>query len=70
MQATVHRFDAEDHSGSVLLDDGRELPFGSETFASSGLRHARPGQRVTIEVDDGAVVDLRIVGVGPGEPIR
>jgi hypothetical protein len=47
MQATVHTF-APDGSGSVLLDDGRELPFAAAAFAESGLRLLRPGQRLTV----------------------
>ena len=71
MQATVHRFEDASGSGSVLLDDGRELPFAGEVFAASGLRHARAGQRVSIEVDEGgAVTRLWIVGVGPDQPIH
>lgn len=70
MQATVHRFDPETHTGSVLRDDGVELPFTAPAFESSGLRLLRVGQRLTVEVVDDLVVGLRIVGVGPGEPIR
>lgn len=71
MQATVHTF-APDGSGSVLLDDGRELPFAAAAFAESGLRLLRPGQRLTVQTgDDGAqVASLRINGIGPGERIR
>lgn len=70
MQGTVHRFDDGSGAGSVLLDDGVEVPFDGDTFDSSGLRHVRPGQRLTISVEDGRVVRLRIVGIGPGEAIR
>jgi cold shock CspA family protein len=70
MQATVHRFEDASGSGSVLLDDGRELPFAGEVFAASGLRLARAGQRVSVEVGEGAVTRLWIVGVGPDQPIR
>ena len=52
MQATVRSFDAGSRSGTVLLDDGVELPYGAETFNRSGLRHLRLGQRVRIRVDD------------------
>ncbi len=51
MQATVRRFDAGTASGSVLLDDGVELPFDAAAFESSGLRLLRSGQRVRIRVD-------------------
>lgn len=70
MQATVHRFDPETRSGSVLLDDGVELHFEASAFDVSGLRLLRLGQRLTIEVVDDLVVALRIVGVGPGQAIR
>ena len=51
MQATVRRFDAGTATGTVLLDDGIELPFGAEAFAGSGLRLLRTGQRVRIVLD-------------------
>ncbi|GAA2745796.1 hypothetical protein GCM10009868_28660 [Terrabacter aerolatus] len=70
MQATVHRFDPETHTGSVLRDDGVELAFEALAFDTSGLRLLRLGQRLTVEVVDDVVVALRIVGVGPGQPIR
>lgn len=70
MQGTVHSFDDESGGGSVLLDDGRELPFDGVGLDESGLRHLRRGQRLTIEVTQGRVVKLRIVGIGPGEVIR
>ena len=50
MQASVHRFDDHSGSGSVLLDDGRELRFEGAVFDASGLRHVRPGQRLSIEI--------------------
>jgi 2-phospho-L-lactate guanylyltransferase len=70
MQATVHRFDPETHTGSVLRDDGVELAFEAPAFESSGLRLLRVGQRLTVEVVDDLVVAMHIVGVGPGQPIR
>lgn len=51
MQATVRSFDAVTRSGTVLLDDGTELPYGSNAFDASGVRLLRLGQRVRIEVD-------------------
>lgn len=70
MQASVHTF-ADGH-GSVLLDDGREVPFEEGAWAESGLRHLRPGQRVSVNLDDGEqhVLRLWIVGIGVGERIR
>ena len=76
MQASVHTFDAETGTGSVLLDTGRVLPFAAEVFDSSGLRHLRLGQRLSIEisgdpeVEGTALTRLWIVGIGPGEAIR
>ncbi|WP_323096892.1 2-phospho-L-lactate guanylyltransferase [Intrasporangium sp. YIM S08009] len=70
MQATVHRYDPETRTGSLLRDDGVELTFGSPAFEASGLRLLRIGQRLTVDVVDDVVVALRIVGVGPGQRIR
>lgn len=70
MQATVHHFDRESGSGSVLGDDGVELPFDAAAFATSGLRLLRLGQRLTVDVVDDRVTALRIVGVGGDQPIR
>jgi cold shock CspA family protein len=70
MQASVHRFDGATGGGSVLLDDGRELPFAPEVFDASGLRHLRLGQRVSIEVAKDRLTRLWIVGIGEGEVIR
>jgi cold shock CspA family protein len=71
MQATVHRFDEETGAGSVLLDDGRELPFTGEVFGASALRHVRNGQRVSVELDaaGAALSRLWIVGIGEDERI-
>ncbi|MGZ4596786.1 MAG: 2-phospho-L-lactate guanylyltransferase [Actinomycetes bacterium] len=51
MQATVHTYDEATRSGSVLLDDGVELPYDAEAFDAGGLRLLRLGQRVRITVD-------------------
>jgi len=69
MQASVHRYHNENGSGSVLLDDGREIPFDVSVMDASGLRLLRPGQRVSIEMSDTALTRLWIVGIGDGEPI-
>ncbi|MDP9393194.1 MAG: hypothetical protein M3Q27_02545 [Actinomycetota bacterium] len=50
MQATVRSYDEQTRSGSVILDDGVELPFGAAALVGSRLRHVRPGQRVRIRV--------------------
>jgi cold shock CspA family protein len=70
MQASVHRYHDENGSGSVLLDDGREIPFDVSVMDASGLRLLRPGQRVSIEMSDTALTRLWIVGIGDGEPIH
>lgn len=70
MQASVHRYHDENGSGSVLLDDGREIPFDAKVMDASGLRLLRPGQRVSIEMTPTALTRLWIVGIGEGEPIR
>jgi hypothetical protein len=69
MQASIHTF-AEDGSGSALLDDGRLVTWPGEVFAGSALRHVRPGQRVSVEVEGTEVSRLWIVGIGEGEVIR
>jgi 2-phospho-L-lactate guanylyltransferase len=43
----------------VLLDDGTELPFDAPAFDAGGLRLARFGHRVRIEVA-GAGADRRV----------
>jgi cold shock CspA family protein len=79
MQASVHTFDDATGAGSVLLDDGREVPFSAEVYAASALRHVRPGQRVSIDLttdatdptDDnrGTITKLWIVGIGDDQTI-
>lgn len=51
MQATVRSFDPASRSGTVLLDDGVELPYDAAAFDAGGLRLTRVGQRVRIAVD-------------------
>ena len=50
MQATVRSYDPATRSGSVLLDDGTELPYDGPALLGSGVRFLRSGQRVRIEV--------------------
>jgi len=50
MQGTVKEFSEETRSGSVLLDDGTEIPLPAAAFSKSGLRKLTFGQRVRIEV--------------------
>jgi 2-phospho-L-lactate guanylyltransferase len=63
MQASMHRFDPDSGAGSVLLDDGTELPFDREAFDRSGLRLVRVGQRLTVDIDDERVVAMRLQGI-------
>jgi 2-phospho-L-lactate guanylyltransferase len=56
MQGTVATFDARTRTGTLLLDDGRQLSFPSAAFDASGLRLLRLGQRVRIESDGTGVV--------------
>ncbi|HSE08975.1 MAG TPA: hypothetical protein VLB29_09925 [Nocardioidaceae bacterium] len=59
MQATVAKYDPSTCAGTVLLDDGVEIPFGPEALASSGLRLLRPGQRVRLGTrGDGRAVEV------------
>lgn len=61
MQGTVATFDDETRSGSVLLDDGTELPYDTAAFDAGGLRHLRLGQRVNLKVDaDGAITYITL----------
>ncbi|WP_249714796.1 cold-shock protein [Rhizomonospora bruguierae] len=51
MQGTVATYDPQTRSGTLLLDDGTELPFPAAAFDASGLRLLRLGQRVQIDKD-------------------
>lgn len=55
MQATVATFSSDTGSGTVLLDNGKELSFDAKAFSRSGLRMLRLGQRVSMLVVDGRV---------------
>jgi hypothetical protein len=59
VQATVRAFDPVTKAGTVLLDDGTELPFDRAAFEAGGLRLVRFGQRVRIDVD-GAGASRRV----------
>lgn len=64
MQATVLRYDAETRGGEVVTDDGVRLTMAPGALDGSGLRHLRPGQRVTCtRVGDTGVTDVRILGI-------
>lgn len=70
MQATVLEFDPATGGGACVLDDGIVLDMLPGALAGSGLRHLRPGQRVTVTTVPGeagvpVVETVRIVGVRP-----
>lgn len=56
MQGTVSTFSPDTREGTVLLDDGTELPFSAGAFESSGLRLLRLGQRVKLRLSPGGEV--------------
>jgi len=61
MQGTVRSFDPETRGGTVLLDDGTELPYDAAAFDAGGLRLARVGQRVALRADqDGRITALTL----------
>jgi hypothetical protein len=59
VQATVKSFSAVTRSGTVLLDDGTEIPYDSTAFDAAGLRKLRFGQRVRVQVQ-GEGEDIRV----------
>jgi cold shock CspA family protein len=64
MQGTIATFDPDSRSGTLLLDDGTELAFGSAAFDGSALRRLRLGQRVDIVSGPGGEVQtVRIPGI-------
>ncbi|GAA4074708.1 hypothetical protein [Nonomuraea soli] len=48
MQGTVRTFDPATRSGTVFLDDGTVLEFGTRAFDAGPLRLLRSGQRVNL----------------------
>lgn len=65
MQGTVREFSEATRSGSIILDDGTDIPIPPAAFSQSGLRKLAVGQRVRFEVEgEGAervVRELNIV---------
>jgi cold shock CspA family protein len=59
VQATVRSFSAQTRSGTVLLDDGVEIPYDSSAFDAAGLNKLRFGQRVRVQVE-GEGPDMRV----------
>ncbi|MGI9015665.1 MAG: cold-shock protein [Euzebya sp.] len=66
-QGTIKSFDAQTHTGSLVLDDLSELTYDADTFAVSQLLELRIGQRVRFEIegssDDRRVTNLQIVSL-------
>ncbi len=63
MQATVATFSPDTRSGTVLLDDGRQMSFDSAAFDHSGLRLLRLGQRIVMRVVDGRVTAINHIAL-------
>jgi len=59
MQASIVDFDESTRSGSVVLDDGTQLPYDAAAFDAGSLRLARVGQRVRIRTE-GIGADRRV----------
>ncbi|MDF5753341.1 hypothetical protein [Spongiactinospora sp. TRM90649] len=60
MQATVRTYDQETRSGSVFLDDGSVLTFGTQAFDAGPLRLLRSGQRVNIRLTGGEITAITL----------
>jgi 2-phospho-L-lactate guanylyltransferase len=71
MQASVHTV-TDTLAGTALLDDGRVVEFAGQVVADSGLLHVRPGQRITIALDEATwtITKMWVVGIGEGQPLR
>ena len=63
MQATVLRYDAATRGGEVVTDDGVRLAIVPGGLDGSGLRHLRPGQRVSCTRTDDGVDDVHVHGI-------
>ena len=63
----MFRYDAQAATGLVITDQGLVLPFGESAMTASGLRHLRPGQRLTVRLDEesGAIVALALGTIVP-----
>lgn len=67
VQATVLTYDPAMRTGEVVTDAGTRLPMAPDALEGSGLRHLRPGQRVTCTAGTGGeaapVTRIRIHGI-------
>lgn len=50
LAATALQHDPSAGTGTVVLDDGRVLPYDATAFGRSGLRLLRAGQRLVVEL--------------------
>jgi hypothetical protein len=67
VQATVFRV-LNQGGGEVITDDGLVIPYAAEVLASSGLRHLRTGQRLTVVVDPGPPPRVKRMRLGTIRP--
>jgi cold shock CspA family protein len=51
-QGTVKRFDLADVTGSLLMDDRREVAIDAASLEGSGILTLRLGQRVIFDLDE------------------
>lgn len=70
MQATIFAHDPDVAAARVVTDDGVAYDVAAPVLDASGLRHLRAGQRVSVDLVDGVVTRLWLVGIGEGEIIR
>ncbi|SFK47972.1 2-phospho-L-lactate guanylyltransferase [Streptosporangium canum] len=65
----MRTFDPATRSGTVFLDDGTEIPYGTAAFDAGPLRLLRSGQRVNIIVDGDRVTYITLSTFPvPGRP--
>ncbi|MBW9206410.1 hypothetical protein KV097_10690 [Mumia sp. zg.B17] len=62
MQATIASYDA-DQGGTLVLDDGVTMDYAADVVVASPVRHLRPGQRVIVELTDGADATVRALRI-------
>jgi cold shock CspA family protein len=64
-QGTIKEYDEEAHTGSLLMEDRREIAIDAESIGDPAIRTLRLGQRVKFDIaeDAGGLLarDLRIV---------
>ena len=53
-QGTIRDYDPEARTGSLLLDDRTEVWIDATSVEGSGVRYLRIGQRVSLDVAEGA----------------